>query len=1365
MKRITTRHFGLAILFLFILFSFPAYGFDLVSMQPNYHRYQIFTTEPLVLVFDASLDSGTVSDNSIIITNLHTSEIVDGVVALSQTNMADDTLTFTPSDGVFPFGRRLQVQIDPGLKDLGGLSFTGTLPYLGVFVANIPNDLERPDPGGGGFTIDVFVNSNVLLGFNPLDPESTDPEKYNYIPGMSLTEAWKVSLGHPDIIIAVVDDGIGSLADEELSDHLFLNKGELPQPRNGDTPCPNWDCNGDGRFNARDYDNDPAAYDTNGNGYLDPEDLIELFSDGIDNDGNGLVDDICGWDFFRNVNTPLGVSEFREGTHGGGRAKDAGAIANNGHGDKPGTCPECTILPIRVGEAIMTELNIMASGVKYAMDMGAKVMVVANGVSDFSEETEQIFVDAYEAGSLVVAASGDELGFHHIWPAAGEDSYSVKAILPIPPVELFGPVNLSVLAFVESYCTNYGAHTESTAVTGACSSEGTANTGGIAGLLFSYAKELGIDLTPGEVRQLINMTADDIKANCFAFNLQGCKPGWEQNFGYGRMNAYKAIQRLGDPFFGVPERIPPDIRVTKPRWWTTIDPIKTPTFDVEGYIYARGRPYQYTVELAKGVEPNDDQFVVVATGSGAEPKEGILATVDALEYVDAEWLRRQPEDSNDFTITLRVRAWWTAKDSSLIVGEIRKSIAWHTDDDPNTGLLPGFPIYTGISGESSPVLYDLDGDLDGALEIIFGTSIGTVEVYKRNPETGQYSPAPGFPVELPQTRAYPDSLIASPAVGPLFGDGIPYIVVASYYGLVYAIHPDGNNHAGGPFVAGFPVSANPPDNGTPLSYGHGNAFLASPVLADLDGDGLLEIIAASFDQHAYAWKPIDQDHDNKADPFPGWPVPLFSDAAHGLVPPDKVCDTNAPAQVLGTPAAGILDPDHPNPDISGHPSVIIATTETCDDFPFPTSRVYAIYWNGLENANGPFLPDWPAKTMAPAGDSLPIPPLTIGTTSSPAVARWNGEAIIGTGTFFWFPQLITWSNDQTKVRQLLDSRVNLGCSANGSFAHFDDTDNLWYFYPTAGFLNKVDNVFDLEMFNVCAWRLDQLNELKFRRRLEDINFFMNPVIADLNRDGWPEMIAGSGGYIIHAANVNSEEPAGWPKFTQGWSIATPAVADLDGDGRVEVVAISHEGYLFAWATEGSACHKNALNGEWPRFHHDPYNSGFYGLDAIPPNMVTDLAAYKTDISDSFELHFTAPGNDFGCGKAAMYDLRYTTNAGANLRDPAVWDAAEVATAPLIEYGGTEIIALVKAPGAASFAMRAIDDQNLMSFISNIAVPQENPPDDDTTDDDIGDDDTADDDTADDDFVDDDAADDDTSDDDTGKPAPAEENNHHGGCGC
>ncbi len=71
-------------------------------------------------------------------------------------------------------------------------------------------------------------------------------------------------------------------------------------------------------------------------GMLTPEDLIIAFSDGIDHDGNGYVNDIAGWNYVDNNNDPYDDVHYGHGT---GEEKDSAAEADNGI-DDAGTLPE-----------------------------------------------------------------------------------------------------------------------------------------------------------------------------------------------------------------------------------------------------------------------------------------------------------------------------------------------------------------------------------------------------------------------------------------------------------------------------------------------------------------------------------------------------------------------------------------------------------------------------------------------------------------------------------------------------------------------------------------------------------------------------------------------------------------------------------------------------------------------------------------------------------------------------------------------------------------------------------------------------------------------------------------------------------------
>lgn len=1360
----------LLLLATFLVSPCICFGFGIVGQFPSFDSHLVTTNTPLSVVFDDSLNASSVADASFYVTLRGDATHIPGAISFQTTYAADDTAVFTPSQ-LWGWGVRYQLHVTSDVESAGGDPFSGEPPLRGIFVANIPNDLQiavynPEDPFA------VNVESNVLIGYDPLNPEA-DAEPWD-IPGINATGAWKYSTGTPEILVAVIDDGISSYQNPDLRKAFFLNAGELPLPNIGGSPCSQYDCNEDGRFDVDDY-----AQDNRISGSPNVQKLIDAFSDGIDGDENGLIDDISGWDFLRNVNTVYGSYEIPSGTHGEGMFGDSLYAANNGYGGLPGACPNCRGVFIRGGASLIYDYNIFAAAVRYATSLGVKSINFSGANLQWSAEAHQAIEDALDAGIQVVAVAGDEMTYHHWFPSAGEDVLNIKALVPMASIDVGGLFNTDMFAFIESYCTNYGSHVFFALPSiWACSSDASGLSTGLIALLNSYAHRQGITLAPNEAVQLLRESAYDIKDRCVSvpdfFNV--CKEGFDMHFGYGRPDVESAMVAIGDPDFDIEPTIPPQVAITSPEWWQTFDPEAQPNMDVYAKISSRTNPFQWELQIAKGPEPWDAEFQVVAGGSSSQPIDGLLGTVPISTLFPPDWASGTPTTPFAFDVTLRLQARYETAAKGQVMGEARKTFSVHSDNDSETGLMPGFPMNLRASGESSPVLYDLDGAPDQKLEIVMGLGDGSVIALKYSESSGAWENMPGFPVDCSGNDPFvKDSFFASVAIGDLFGTGTPQIVAATMLGKIYAIDPAGAA-LGSPFLPGFPAAADPSDNSDATAFGFGPGFIASPVLADLDGDGVLEIVAASQDQKVYAWKPVP-DGAQKAQRMPGWPVTIRSE--EGMVPSDKVCNGDiSHHRILGTPAVGILDPSSPDLHISMYPSVIVNAGEVCSDSPVTTSRVYAIYHDGTEHEGGPFLPGWPVKVASPIGGALALD-LTWGANGSPAVLVTEDGARIAAGAIAWFPQYIKYSDG---IPESIDISILFTINMLGfpTFSSLRNDGSVQLVLPVTSPIRIDESGIHLINNRVVAMNIDPPHEQILQAEIEDIPMFMNPSVADMDNNGSREVLVGSGGYLAHAYSLDGGEATGWPKYTQKWNMTTPTIGDVDTDGLLEIVMHTREGYLYGWKSKGLPCPDDHPNSDWPKYHHDEHNSGFYGHDSTPPARVSDLTSQAAG-DDFIRIDFTASGDDWRCGRAGSYDVRYSTETSADLSDAAQFEAATaLAYPPLPSVPGGQVESLkLLAPGAAHIALRVIDDAGNLSRISNDATVSP-PADDDTADDDTTDDDSVDDDTADDDTSDDDASDDDTTDDDatdddaidddaagdddTGSSSP-DSSSGKNGCGC
>src|SRR5207253_10710581 len=727
--------------------------------------------------------------------------------------------------------------------------------------ANTPNDPDfdkaEPDdpdkavacPSGG---CGVFDEQHRLFGFAPNgtkttalyhDPSRPDRLNQPQISGVSADLAWKLSIGEQTTDIAICDTGI-QWDREELRRRVRLNTGELPGPC-GPTagqkgrPLAEYDCDGDGIFTAEDYgaaaqpqfqvrpDEGPHGNPAK----LDGEDVLVHFSDGVDDDGNGFVDDIAGWDFFDDDNNPFDASSYSSaGNHGSGRASDAVAEANN-RLSSLGLCPRCRVTPIRIWDTFVADSNNFALCMLYAADNGIEVIEAAIGGLTTTEFAQAATQYAYEHGVALMEVSSDLNTADHNNPTNFNNTIFVKGVVAdveglgeggnefFPPVPFLGAQAPVGTWLRDSNLTQYGGHAHID-MKGDTGSVCTGQAAGAAGLLMSYAKQRGTPLTSNEVKQILTLTADDVLPGDTGGTgaPDPSQAGWDQHYGYGRVNLRAALERLGVPALGIAAKIPPEATLERPAWFQVLDPDQSPTVPIVGTASAdrgAGTALTWTLEFGIGIEPTT--FTPFASGSSASrvgfdtsvtpPRRpgAMLGTLNLAAVMAAfppgtdfsappsgSVVQGQANvPSNQFAFTVRLRV--TDGDDATNVGEDRKVYFVHHDPTKHVGWpktidANGDGLNDG-GGEPPPHMVDLDGD--NVMEIVQATAAGRIYAWR-----GDGSVLPGFPITTPVKRNVathlgapvftsgaitpPSSTTTSrPAIADLDHDGYPEIGYAN----------------------------------------------------------------------------------------------------------------------------------------------------------------------------------------------------------------------------------------------------------------------------------------------------------------------------------------------------------------------------------------------------------------------------------------------------------------------------------------------------------------------------------------------------------------------------------------------------------
>ncbi len=266
--------------------------------------------------------------------------------------------------------------------------------------------------------------------------------------------------------------------------------------------------------------------------------------DGIDNDGNGLVDDYQGWDWVNSDNNP--TDDLGHGTNCSGII---GAIPNNSVGYS-GVNWNSKIMALKVlDNANSGSYSAMSNSIYYATDNGAKVISMSIGGSSSSTTLANALLYANTLDVTFVACT---MNFNN-----NTTYYPSGYASTIPNVIAVGSTNSNDMRTAPFFWSatsgsNFGNHISVVAPgnyiwgldyasnTGYNSywggtSQATPLVAGLASLL----KSQNPSLTPAQIKTIIQNTAQDQVGS-----PSEDVAGWDQYMGWGRVNAFAALQQV-----------------------------------------------------------------------------------------------------------------------------------------------------------------------------------------------------------------------------------------------------------------------------------------------------------------------------------------------------------------------------------------------------------------------------------------------------------------------------------------------------------------------------------------------------------------------------------------------------------------------------------------------------------------------------------------------------------------------------------------------------------------------------------------------------------------------------------------------------
>ncbi len=306
-------------------------------------------------------------------------------------------------------------------------------------------------------------------------------EKSSYLRRMKLPEAWDIVKGEDsDVTIAIIDQGT-NWRHEDLFANVWTNPGEIPDNQ-------------------------------------------------IDDDRNGYVDDVHGWDFPESSNDPSpnqgNIIEY----HGTFVTGISNAVADNNVG-MAGSSWNAKFIPINTNCKFGGLLCYTSEGILYAAMVGADIINGSYGASTYSRSEEEVIQAATDLGSLVIIAAGNQ-GYGQVsrrqYPGGLQTTLTVCGLAP------YSDLNIYNYGYSIDVCApGIGVLTATADGNYEDDARGTSFAAPIVSGIAALVKTKFPDMTPFQIREQIRATAD---------NIDGANdPSFSGRLGRGRVNAYRAV--------------------------------------------------------------------------------------------------------------------------------------------------------------------------------------------------------------------------------------------------------------------------------------------------------------------------------------------------------------------------------------------------------------------------------------------------------------------------------------------------------------------------------------------------------------------------------------------------------------------------------------------------------------------------------------------------------------------------------------------------------------------------------------------------------------------------------------------------------